>query len=137
VHVVAVHYAQHRHVVSYPWPKLEELWAELPAAGEHPLVFVAADSHASYPRRCRSGCGLESGYDGRLPWGNNGATCAGACLKPLPVGEDGGAALWNAFPGHWGNQTCILLGAYCEQATAPRSPSFQGRYRHPDRARRA
>ena len=154
--VAAVRYAQHEHVVEYAWAaELERLWrtlprptsaalgpvwtsSVLPAAAEHgtrPLVFVARNSHASYPFACFRGCRQETRdlpegrFDGGQPWTHNG-DCEG-CLKPLPMTPTGEPALWNAFSGRWGAQRCILGGAYCDLAGAPRGPSLQGRYREP------
>ena len=67
----------------------------------------------------------EARYDGGLPWSHNDDGCDG-CLRPLPIGEDGEPALWNAFPGHWGSQECILAGAYCDLSQAPRGPVLPG-----------
>jgi hypothetical protein len=152
----AVRYAQHAHLLSYSWTRtLERVWEGLqrPAApalaeiwdsfvlppvndnGARPVVFVARNSHASYPDACFGSCSQEVGglpearYDGGLPWVHN-ETCNG-CLKPLPIDEEGEPALWSAFPGRWGSQNCILAGAYCDLSQAPRGPSFQGRYEDP------
>lgn len=152
----SVRYAQHEHVVPYGWEELEELWRGLPqptsaalgpvwetsvlpaaAAGEpRPLVFVARNSHASYPFACFRSCRQETRdlpearFDGGQPWTHNPDECDG-CVKPLPVTSAGEPALWNAFSGRWGAQRCILGGAYCDLSGAPRGPSFQGRYRDP------
>ena len=157
---LAVRYAQHEHLVSYSWPTLTELWRSVqrrePA---RPLVFVARDSHASYPVPCGGGCKQYANYpllnadypfvdekrdegphDGKLAWNYNDS-CSQAedgdtatdCLEPMPITADGHAASWNAFRGRWGRQTCILAGAYCDTSRAPRSPSGQGRYRDPGR----
>jgi hypothetical protein len=152
----AVRYAQHEHVVQYEWARrLEEFWRSLPrpnsaalgpvwdrsvlpAAAEHgtrALVFVARNSHASYPRPCFGNCKQETRdlpegrHDGGQPWTHNGE-CQG-CLKPLPITPEGAPALWNAFTGRWGAQRCILGGAYCDLSGAPRGPSQQRRYREP------
>src|ERR671910_35262 len=157
---LAVRYAQHEHLVSYSWPTLSELWR----SAQHreparPLVFVARDSHASYPAPCSGGCKQyanypvfsadlpfvdekrdESPHDGKLAWNYNDS-CSQAedgdtatdCLEPMPITADGLAASWNAFRGRWGRQTCILAGAYCDTSRAPGSPSGQGRYRDPGR----
>jgi hypothetical protein len=152
----AVRYAQHAHVLSYSFPRtLERVWESLEAPeapalaeiwtnlvlpaveenGVRPVVFVARNSHASYPDACLRDCVQEVGglpeahYDGGLPWTHN-LTCDG-CLRPLPLAEAGGEASWNAFPGRWGSQECILAGAYCDLSQAPRGPSFQHRYDDP------
>lgn len=153
---VAVRYAQHEHVVPYPWSEeLEESWQNLPrptsaalgpvwdgfvlrAVAEHgtrPLVFVARNSHASYPVACFRNCKQqardlpEARFDGGQPWTHND-DCEG-CLKPLPLTAEGDPALWNAFSGRWGAQRCILAGAYCDLSGAPRGPSLQSRYDDP------
>jgi hypothetical protein len=157
---LAVRYAQHEHLVSYSWPALTELWRRVqrrePA---RPLVFVARDSHASYPVPCSGGCKQyatyplfnadfpfidekrdEGSHDGKLAWNYNDS-CSQAedgdtatdCLEPMPITADGLAASWNAFRGRWGRQTCILAGAYCDTSRAPGSPSGQRRYRDPGR----
>ena len=152
----SVRYAQHEHVVPYAWDELEELWDALPrptsealgpvwetsvlpaaAAGEpRPLVFVARNSHASYPFACFRSCRQvgrdlpEARFDAGQPWTHNPDGCDG-CVKPLPVTAAGEPALWNAFSGRWGAQRCILAGAYCDLSGAPRGPSHQRRYRDP------
>jgi hypothetical protein len=152
----SVRYAQHAHLLSYSWPKtLEPLWESLEAPpgrglavvwnevviptidnhGVRPVAFVARNSHASYPDPCFGNCQQEVGglpearYDGGIPWSHN-LSCDG-CLKPLPLDENGEDASWNAFPGRWGSQECILAGAYCDLSPAPRGPSFQTRYDEP------
>ena len=152
---VAVRYGQHEHVVEYRITELEGFWRNLPrptsaalrpvwdesvlpAAADHgtrPLAFVARNSHATYPFACFRSCRQETRelpegrFDGGQPWTHN-EDCEG-CLKPLPVTATGEPALWNAFSGRWGAQRCILGGAYCDLAGAPRGPSLQGRYRDP------
>lgn len=152
----AVRYGQHEHVVEYAWAeRLERLWASLPhprsaalapvwnssvlpaaaKLGTRALVFVARNSHASYPFACFGTCKQETRdlpegrFDGGQPWTHN-RDCEG-CLKPLPVTAAGEPALWNAFSGRWGAQRCILGGAYCDLSGAPRGPSLQARYRDP------
>lgn len=157
-----VGYAQHRGVKWDSWKQLRVMWSTLAwdpvskqwiearrgfppfESGGRPLVFVALDSHASYPTPCPPSCKEpESHYNGRVHWWNNGSSCdagkqpggqepAASCLQPLPVDpKTGEARSWNAFPGPWGYQKCILFGAYCDRARAPSSPSFQRRYLHP------
>jgi hypothetical protein len=159
----AVRYAQHEHGVSYAWSTLLQLWEGRERRGArarppltHPLVFVARDSHASYAEPCPSGCKQYANYpwgtkrdeaphDGQLPWKWNGASCetverqrpaarASDCLLPMPITDRGLAASWNAYPGRWGSQSCILDGAYCDTNKAPKAPSEQGRYRDPGAA---
>lgn len=154
---LAVRYAQHEHLVSYAWPTLTEIWRgyEGDRRPAQPLVYVARDSHASYPDPCSGGCKQYANYpllnadfpvvdekrdegprDGTRPWNyNHSCTQKGAtdCLEPLPITTEGRAASWNAFKGRWGRQTCILAGAYCDTSKAPGSPAGQGRYRDPGR----
>jgi hypothetical protein len=158
---LAVRYAQHEHLVSYAWQTLTELWRDYPdRKPARPLVFVARDSHASYPAPCSGGCKQYANYpllnadlpvvderrdeaphDGRLEWNYN-VTCTqeedadstADCLEPIPITAEGLAASWNAFRGRWGRQRCILAGAYCDTSRAPGSPAGQGRYRDPGRA---
>jgi hypothetical protein len=154
-----IRYGQHEHVVAYDWDEvLTQLWASLappsspalaeaweglvlPAvrgAGVRPLAFVARNSHASYPRPCFRDCRQqtrdlpEAPHNGALPWAHNAAECDD-CVKPLPLtgASESDPALWNAFPGRWGAQECILAGAYCDLSGAPRGPAFQGRYEEP------
>ena len=151
-----VRYGQHEHVVAYDWNEvllplwsalgvpgaaaIDETWrdAVLPAiadAGDHAVAFVARNSHASYPTPCFGGCKQqtrdlpEAVHNGTVPWVHN-EECE-ECVKPLPLTAQGEPALWNAFPGHWGEQHCILAGAYCDLSGAPRGPSFQRRYQDP------
>jgi hypothetical protein len=151
-----VRYGQHEHIAAYDWdevlvplrsslplPRAEatlEIWETLvlravSRAGARPIVFAARNSHASYPDPCFGGCNQETRdlpearHDGTVPWAGNDE-CDG-CVKPLPVTAAGEPALWNAFPGRWGAQRCILAGAYCDLSGAPRGPSFQRRYRDP------
>jgi hypothetical protein len=152
-----VRYGQHEHVVAYDWNEvlvpfwssldsptvaaLAATWKEvvLPAideAGARPIAFVARNSHASYPSPCFGGCRQETRnlpeavHNGAVPWAHN-ENCD-ACVQALPLASEGEAALWNAFPGSWGEQQCILAGAYCDLSGAPKGPSFQERYDHPD-----
>jgi hypothetical protein len=150
--IEAVQYAQHDSVIRYEWAQLRNLWAGDPRvqglvegiddAGERPLVFVAAGTHASYPTPCASGCqqvansGLdEDQHRGNLGWiGNDTGSCgASSCLQMLPT-RAGGAkpALWNAFEGPWGERHCFL-SYYCDSGTPPSAPGQQKRYQHPGR----
>jgi hypothetical protein len=157
---VAVRYAQHEHTVSYAWkPTLARLWLNiLMASPARPLVYIAKDSHASYPTACSRRCEQyasyplltwkkrdEAPFDGGLEWRLNTDRCARIdpgsrpqtkplrpdCLRALPITEDGRAASWNAFTGPWGTQTCIIAGTYCDTSKAPYGPSEQDRYRNP------
>jgi hypothetical protein len=137
---VEVRYAQHKGVTTYRWRDLVSRW-HARARGQRPLVFVASKSHASYPLPCSSGCRQtgsfmpDGAHDGFAEWaGNDDDNCQAACLQPLPRTYDGRPATWNAYPGRWGNQECILDGAACNRAEGPQSPSLQDRYRHPEHA---
>jgi hypothetical protein len=107
--------------------------------GVHPIAFVARNSHASYPSPCFGGCRQETRdlpeaeHDGVVPWAHNNACTE--CVKPLPLTLERQPALWNAFPGHWGEQACILAGAYCDLSGAPTGPALQRRYKDPARVK--
>lgn len=128
--VRAVHFAQHGHVWRYPRrvPRFR---------GRHVQVYVARGGHASYPRRCVRRCrqtdGLvsEARHNGRKPWiGNTARGCRARCVALLPSREEAAeTGHWNAWPGRWGVTVSPA-------AAAPRSPSFQRRFRHPFAARR-
>jgi hypothetical protein len=140
---IAVRYAQHEFVVSYPWrPTLLRLWVDVHRPDPlRPVVFVARDSHASYPDRCRRSCKQfrlgslrrEGTHDGDISWNWNGSGC-GDCLQPLPITAEEAPAEWSAFDGRWGDQHCLLSGAYCDVTGAPRAPPQQDRYTEPWRA---
>jgi hypothetical protein len=149
--VIAVQYAQHATVVSYPWQQLRSSWeapsvrtlvAHVPDASERPLAFIARGTHATYPRPCAGGC-LQSAndtlhdgpHDGELPWiGNYAATCGDvSCVQMLPTLEGGRQpALWSAFAGTWGDVHCALK-FYCDSTAPPPAPGRQTRYLHPTR----
>jgi hypothetical protein len=59
-------------------------------------------------------------------------TAKADCVQELPIAKDGKPSSWNAFPGPWGAQHCILDGAYCDGGPAPRGPAMHGRYGSPD-----
>lgn len=152
-----IRYGQHEHVVAYDWDEtlvpfwsaldippaaaVQQTWQEvvLPAiadAGVHAIAFVARNSHASYPSPCFGGCKQETRdlpeavHNGAVAWAHN-EECV-ECVKRLPLTAEGDPALWNAFPGRWGEQHCILAGAYCDLSGAPKGPAFQTRYKEPD-----
>jgi hypothetical protein len=148
---VQVNYAQHGDVVGYRWGYLERLWSDerypnrridAADAGQHPLVFVAANSHASYPDICPppGQCSQvahdlgEDDHGGEVKWlGNFPDPCAFACLRPLPTRNRGTEpALWNAFEGPWGERNCIF-DVYCDVGDAPAAPAQQERYSSPGR----
>jgi hypothetical protein len=154
-----VRYGQHEFVVAYDWGELKRYWATLAvpraaqsvqdawedlvlpaigAAGSRTIAFAARNSHASYPNPCFGSCNQvtrslpEGQRNGSVPWVHN-ESCD-ECVKPLPLTREGEPALWNAFPGHWGEQHCILAGAYCDLSGAPKGPSTQERYENPGEA---
>jgi hypothetical protein len=137
-------YAQHEKVVAYPWTVLQEAWSEpqydtwAASASGRPLVFSALDSHASYALPCAFKCKqiahstFRERRDGRLAWTNNDAAgCGSDCLQPLPT-DAGEPSAWNAFPGPWGPQSCILFGSYCDARPSPEAPAFQNRFKDPE-----
>jgi hypothetical protein len=150
--IEAVQYAQHDSVVRYEWEQLRKEWDGDPRvqalvegiddAGERPLVFVAAGTHAGYPTPCARGCqqvansGLdEDQHRGNLGWvGNDTSACgSSSCLQMLPTRAGGRKpALWNAFEGPWGERHCWFT-YYCDSGTPPSAPGQQKRYRHPAR----
>jgi hypothetical protein len=136
-------YAQHRKVVAYPWDLLQKRWRTkgfkdwFRGAGNHPLVFVALSSHASYAAPCVRCPQIvdprwKERHNGRFRWTNNDDDGCADCLKPLPTTRGGAPASWNAFPGPWGAQHCILFGSYCDYQAPPKAPSFQPRYQQLD-----
>lgn len=137
-------YGQHEFGVWYDWHDLQSEWAQDPRReGDRPLVFVATDSHASYPTSCESDCdqvtsGLsgwfrkDGDHDGGQPWSKNAdGACMRVCLKRLPQTRDGKPALWNASPRIWGERFCAGGSSLCDGGLAPRAPRFQGRFSEP------
>lgn len=142
--IVAVVYAAHRNRILVEG-------SEAPLEDGHPLVFVAAGTHASYPYRCSAGCRQyasvepfgrlsEDPHDGAVSWGGNeDADCLKYhCVRPLPeVGKPSDLALpraggWAGWPGQWG-RTCH---EGCESfphllQASPRSPGTQIRFKCP------
>jgi hypothetical protein len=123
--------------------------ALLPRAGNHPLVFVAKGTHASYPFWCAGACHQyarrageplpETHHDGAVPWGPNAdAECARyTCVRPLPeVGRPGPRALplagrWAGWPGMWGGSCAHGCKDLVHGEPSPRSPGVQTRFRCP------
>jgi Vacuolar protein sorting-associated protein 62 len=128
-------YAAHNGTFRYPAQPL------ISGRGEHPEVFVANGSHASYPKPC-SGCwqpisfaGVnlpEASTDGKRPWARNGDACltgtAGSCLRPLPVIEPGRFP-WTTWSGLWGSSCGSRCGS--KRPQAPASPGLQARFQYP------
>jgi hypothetical protein len=134
-------YAQHESGVAYRWKDLTDYWDREGTPSDRPIVFVALNSHASYPHRCELACSQiekkatvplgEGTHDGGKTWLQNELDdCRGTCLKPLPRTRSGKPALWNASPHAWGSPNC-LLGISCDRAAAPLAPRYQGRFSHP------
>ena len=121
----------------------------LPRAGNHPLVFVAKGTHASYPFWCAGGCREysrlggerlpETHHDGAIPWGGNSdAECARyTCVRPMPeVGKPGPRALplaagWAGWPGMWGGSCAHGCKDVVHGEGSPRSPGVQTRFHCP------
>lgn len=142
--ITAVLYAAHRNRILVEG-------SEAPLEDGHPLVFVAAGTHASYPYRCSESCRQyasvepfgrlsEDPHDGAVSWGGNeDVDCARfRCVRPLPeVGQPSDLALpragkWAGWPGQWG-RTCH---EGCESfphllQASPRSPGTQIRFKCP------
>jgi len=136
-------YAAHKDRVSVAGPLL-------PAAGTHPIAFVAAGTHASYPYACSRDCLQystlagerlpEESHDGAVAWANNGdAACEEShCVRPLPgVGDQADDSLpfagaWAGWPGNWG-ETCHrgCTGTESLYEASPRSPGVQTRFECP------
>jgi hypothetical protein len=117
----------------------------LPAAGGHPLVWVASGTHASYPFDCDGGCKQynrlpEDPHDGAIPWGGNREKeCEERdCVRPLPeIGVPADVALpaagaWAGWGGKWG-ETCHkgCKGVFKHQESSPASPGLQVRFQCP------
>ena len=106
-------YAQHKHGEVRRATDRHVEWIERDG-GRHPVVYVAALSHASY---FESGThpyfpGIDHAYgDGPEAW--------------LPV-EPFGA--WNEWPGLWGSREHVIAG---NVGMPPRSPSHQGKWKDP------
>jgi Vacuolar protein sorting-associated protein 62 len=130
-------YAQHEFGVAYEWDEVRDLGS---LDGDRPIVFVAKDSHASYPERCLSGCDQihnprvrkEGRHDGLAPWASNDdERCRNTCLKRLPQTRDGEPALWNASPRLWGKRNCAFRTSACDGVAPPRAPRYQARFSTP------
>ena len=74
----------------------------------------------------------EKRHDGGERWPRDErADCPSVCVAALPLrGRGQELGLWNAFDGGWGTSDCVLEFV-CTSSAPPRSPGFQGRYRHP------
>jgi hypothetical protein len=96
--------------------------------GRHVRVYLAHNTHAAYPHRCRALCRQtrharpEGHANGKRQWvGNRDADCI-QCVRLFPAGT------WNAWNGLWGKRTTHLL-------SSPRTPGFQGRFQDPFKSR--
>ncbi|HEX6152486.1 MAG TPA: hypothetical protein VFZ19_03090 [Solirubrobacterales bacterium] len=123
--------------------------SQLPKAGNHPLVFVAKGTHASYPFWCTGSCRQyktiggerlpETHHDGAAAWGaNSDAECGkDGCVRPLPeVGKPGQLALplagaWAGWPGRWGGTCYHGCKGVAHGEPSPRSPGTQTRFSCP------
>lgn len=125
-----VNFSQHGRSWRYPR-------AVLRLRGRHVEVYVAAGSHAAYPRPCARRCRQTEGtlpearHDGRARWvGNTARGCRARCVALLPSRAEATArGHWSAWPGRWG-------ATVSPAAAAPRSPALQARFRNPFRATR-
>jgi hypothetical protein len=112
---------------------------------DHPRVYVARGSHASYPipcqtDRCRQNIRVlgalrlpDGRFDGKAEWGRNAnESCDSgrSCLLAFPPLDFNPASSWNAFAGQWG-RLCAEISAACPVAPGPRSPSKQDRFTSP------
>jgi len=122
----------------------------LPKAGNHPLVFVAKGTHASYPFWCAGSCRQykaigggerlpETHHDGAVAWGGNSdAECAKyECVRPFPeLGKPGQKALplagaWAGWLGRWGGTCYQGCKGVAHGEASPRSPGTQTRFACP------
>jgi hypothetical protein len=113
-------YAQHN---SYTWRDWSEVLVETGAderdpdgAGEHPRVYVARGSHASYFQYAPGGYGGDTVVDGRefiIP-----------CVRMLPVDGDADPTVfgWLRFPGAWGEPPAAGGCPGCQRG--PSGPAF-------------
>jgi hypothetical protein len=131
-------YAQHEFGVAYDWSQLQREWTTAETIdGDRPVVFVARDSHASYPASCKVGCRQihrprvrgEGASDGNRDWRRNSdADCKKSCLKRFPQTRDGRPDGWNDRPLRWGQRSCIFGTALCNRGLAPKAPRYQARF---------
>jgi hypothetical protein len=107
-------YAQHDHASKLEW---ESVRRHPGGDGPHPVVYVAAESHASYFE------------DGTHPAFGRADNAYGDGPESMPGMEEFGD--WAEWPGRWGNSTGILswLPAFLWKPPAGRSPEGPGRQR--------
>ena len=133
------------------WPGYRFAWKVLEGvgstSGNHPHVYVAFGSHASYPVSCdlpglrckqfiyeRYGQVLPDGrHDGAVTWFGN-EKCD-ECVQPLPVVGRGEPASWNRYAVRWGASECTRIAKLCLKAEGPRTPSTQPRKMAPKPAK--
>jgi hypothetical protein len=104
-------YAQHSHATKLAWKDVEHHTDE---DGVHPVVYVAAESHASY---------FEAGTHPAFGRADN---AYGDGPERMPDLEEFGP--WADWPGRWGNSTGILswLPAFLWDPPAGKSPESPG-----------
>jgi hypothetical protein len=116
---VAASYAAHDHAHSVPWDEVEID----PGTGA-PVVYVALDSHASYPRdgRWRGKKVLGVGLDVLDDWCDAG----GLRVRPAVREVDEKTTPWLRWPGRWGSTDDGI------RTRSPRGPACQDKWRRPD-----
>jgi uncharacterized protein (TIGR03382 family) len=110
-------YAQHAGAERCPWSAVER-------RGEHPVVYAARGSHASYFRR-----GVR---DRMWPDPNDEANGRGRVVRPRVVRVSAESPPWLRWPGRWGDARARWWVP--GEQDSPRGPAFQpqGRWSDPD-----
>jgi hypothetical protein len=117
---VAATYAAHGHGHRIDWAEVERH-----RATQAPLVYVALNSHASYPRAGRwkgKKLGGLIGLDALDDWCDG----RGARVRPVLQEVDERSTAWLRWPGRWGS-TDDGVGT-----RSPRGPARQDKWRRPD-----
>jgi len=84
-----------------------------------PVVYVAVDSHANYPKPGTYDAGFVTDY----------ANGSGPAVQPSLVILGESPPGWLSWPGHWGY---TRPGSIPGEATSPEGPSFHGAWIEPD-----